>query len=229
MLNHKESKDKGYSLLVVIVNRGKGSKVLQFARSHGINDASCCLGRGTVQNNLLRIIEMNEVYKEVILNVVPTSKVDDILEKLNQKFQFYKSNHGIVFTMNLSAVLKLKQEKQFQWFNHSESQSGSGEYTGVLLIVDKGKGDTVIEISQEAGYYGGTIMKSHGAASNLNIILDMLVEPEKEAVLMITETERANQLTDLLSEKLHLNQHNTGILVMLEIDKTLGLYRQEKK
>lgn len=228
MVNYSNSAEKGYCLLIIIVNRGKGSKVLQYSRSLGVNEASCCLGRGTVQNNVLTIIEMNEVYKEVILNVVSNSRVDEILEKLNKKFHFHKPNHGIAFTMELSAILKLKQEKTFKWLNnYSESRLAQGEYTGIFLIVDKGKGDTVIDISQTAGYYGGTIIKAHGSASNLNIILDMLVEPEKEAVLMITETDRAHQLTDILRKQLQLNQQNTGILVMLDIDKTLGLYRQK--
>lgn len=39
-------KDRSFSLLTIIVERGKGSKILNFARNQGAIDASCFLGKG---------------------------------------------------------------------------------------------------------------------------------------------------------------------------------------
>ena len=64
--------DQPYSLLTVIVNRGKGSKVLRFVSKLGVTRASCLLGKGTIKNRTLDLIEMDEVNKEVILIIVPS-------------------------------------------------------------------------------------------------------------------------------------------------------------
>lgn len=225
MLEQEHTTEMEYSMLTIIVNRGKGSKIMQFARARGAQEASCFLGKGTVNNAVLQMIEMNEVKKEIVLIVVPSIKEKEILEQLCMKFHFQRQNHGIAFTLPLAGIFKLKKEDSFKWENESLSEGNTGKYTCVFLIVDKGKAESVVEISQKAGYYGGTIIKAHGSANKLNIALNMLVEPEKEAVLMLTESERANQLADLLKNQLKLNRENTGILVMAQISEVIGLFQ----
>lgn len=227
MLNHELPSEISFSLLTIIVNRGKGSKILQFAREKGASDASCFLGKGTIKNTVLKMIEMTEVNKEMILIVVPSTKENEILNQLNMKFHFERQNHGIAFTMPLLGILKMKRDATIKWNDSSLTKKNESEYTAVFLVVDKGKAESVIEISQDAGYYGGTIIKARGSASNLNIVLNLMVEPEKEAILMLTESKRAKQLATLLSEQFKLGNVNTGILMMAEISKAIGLFQNQ--
>ncbi len=225
MLNHGMSNDISFSLLTIIVNRGKASKILDFAREKGARDVSCFLGKGTMKNNLLQFIEMNEVAKEILLIVVPSAREAEILDQLNMKFHFERPHHGIAFTMPLAGVLKMKRDNAIKWSNSHLPKNNECEYTVLFLIVDKGKAEGVIQISQDAGCYGGTIIKARGSASKLNTVLDMIVEPEKEAVLMLMESNRANQLAVLLNKQLQLNQANKGLLIKIGVGKTVGLFR----
>lgn len=232
MVNQSMPNGMSFSLLAIIVNRGKGSKILGFAREMGARDASCFFGKGTINNNVLKMLELNEVAKEIILMVVPSDREAEFLNKLNEKFHFDRPNHGIAFMMPLAGMLKIKQDTSIRWENSSLPAKNQWDYTALLLVVDKGKGENVIRISQDAGYYGGTIIKARGSASQMNIILDMVVEPEKEAVLMLMGSKSAHQLAALLSERLHLNQPNTGILIKIGVSKTIGLFqngRQDKE
>lgn len=229
MVNHESPKDTSYSLLAIIVNRGKGSKILGFAREMGARDASCFFGKGTINNNVLKMIELNEVAKEIILIVVPGDKETEILDRLNEKFHFDRPSHGIAFTMPLSGILKIKQDTSIKWKNCDLPVKNQWDYTALFLVVDKGKGESVIQISQDAGYYGGTIIKARGSAGQMNIVLDMIVEPEKEAVLMLMQSKSAHQLAVLLREQLHLDQPNTGILVKLGVSQTIGLFQNDRQ
>ncbi len=229
MMNHKLANDMSYSLLIIIVNRGKGSKILQFAHQNGASDASCFFGKGTIKSSLLRMIEMNEVDKEIILIVVPGERENEILNHLNMKFHFDHPNHGIAFTIPLAGVLRMKRDSAIRWKKSSSPAENQSDYTAILVIVDKGKADKVIQISQNAGYYGGTVIKARGSADKINRILDMIVEPEKEAVLMLKRSERANQLAVLLNDQLQLDQPNMGILVKIGISKAIGLFRNSRQ
>ena len=225
MLNDELPSNISFSLLIMIVNRGKGSKILQFARGKGAIDASCFLGKGTIKNTVLQMIEMTEVNKEIILIVVPSAKEIEIINQLNMKFHFERKNQGIAFTMTLAGILKMKRDATVKWNNSCELKKNESDYTALFLVLDKGKAESVIQISQDAGYYGGTIIKARGSANNLKIGLDLIVEPEKEAVLILTESERAKQLATFLSEQLNLGNVNTGILMMAEINMAIGLYQ----
>ncbi len=218
--------DIGYSLLVVIVNRGKGSKILDFANYIGASEASCFFGRGTIKNSVLQLIEMNDVKKEIVFFIVHSNEEEEILNQLKIKYHLDKPNQGIAFTVSLTAILKVNNDSAFKY--NTLSRQKNGKYTALLLIIDKGKADSVIELSQNEGYYGGTIIKARGMAGKLNTILDMEAEPEKEAVLMVTESKRSYKLASLLSKHLKLKLANTGILVMFELNRTMGLFQPGK-
>ena len=226
MLSNEQSKAINYSLLAITINRGKGSKVMQFMQEMGIYGASCLFGKGTIKNEILQLLEMNEVKKEVIFAVIPSEREDEIMEQLNKKFQLYKQNHGIAFSMPLANILNMNKEADIKWGNNVGAPDNQSNYSAVYVIVDKGKAETVIEISQKAGYYGGTIIKAHGSAGKLNIVLDMPVEAEKELVLILTESKRMKQLSTLLYEYFSLKEANTGALYVTDVSKTIGLFQE---
>lgn len=217
------SKDASYSLLTIIINRGKGSKVLNYAKELGAKEASCFLGKGTIRSKVLHMLGMDEVEKEIILVIIPSSKEDDIIFKLNKKFNFEKTNFGIAFIMPLVGISNFIKDTKIIW-NENISEYDSYNYTSLFVVVDKGKGMDVVEISQKAGYYGGTIIKAHGSAGKLNIVLDMIVEPEKELVLMLMESKDADHLASILNKQLNLDKPNTGMLVKVGVSKTIGLF-----
>lgn len=214
-----------YSLVSIIVNRGKGTKVLNYALELGVIEASCLYGKGTIDNKMLQLFEMHDVEKEIIFLVISSDREDDVLYQLNKKFNFERKNHGIVFTTPLASVMKIKADSSLNW---NEIQNKVYEYVALLVIVDKGKAENVVRISQDAGFYGGTIVKAHGAASKLNVVLDMLVEPEKETVLMLIKEKDADRLSGLLNEELHLTQPNMGIILKFGVSKTVGLYQNSR-
>lgn len=224
-----EKHEMSYSLLTIIVNRGNGSKVLKFAREKGASDASCLLGLGTIDNKMLKMMEMNDVEKEIILIVVPTSKENELLNQLNMKFNFERKNHGVAFTMPLAGILKMKRDDLVRWHNDRAVQETQMDYVLLFIIVDKGNAANVIQISQDNRYYGGTIIKARGSADKANMVLDMIVNREKEAVLILMKRKNANHLATLLTEKLHLDQPNMGTLVQIGVSKTIGLFQNRKQ
>ena len=213
-----------FSLLTIIVNRGRGSKILQFACSYGAGEASCFLGRGTIKNNVLKFLNIDDVDKEIILIVVPSGKESEFLNELSEKFHFNKRNHGIAFTTPLSSIIKLKSGIVYNRVD--KTVITDSKYSCLFMIVNNGMADYVIETSQNAGYFGGTIIKALGGAGHVDVILNMNVEPKKEAVLMLTETDKVEELANLLTDKLDLDKENTGILVVFETSRVIGLYEE---
>lgn len=217
------------SLLMIIVNRGKGSKVLDFAAQQGAADASCLLGKGTIKSKILKLIEMDEVEKEIIIIIVPFEKSQLILEELNKKFHLDKPNHGIAFTLPMIGALRIKCDGEIAWKNDTQINFNDYKHTLLLVIVDKDHGESVVKIAQDSGIFGGTIIKGRGTAQNAKTVLDMVVEPEKEAVIILLEKEKAIEVSSLLNEKLSLTMPNKGFLVKLPVSNTVGLFSDTTK
>lgn len=221
--------EAAYRLLTVIVNRGKGSKILRYVSKLGVTGASCLLGKGTVKSRPLELIEMDEVNKEVLLIIVRANREHELLTKLNEKFHFDRPHHGIAFTISLAGILHVHEGYSLRWLTNEVRQNDGTGQTLVFIIVDKGQAKTIVQLSQKAGFYGGTIIKARGTAGEMNIVLDMLVEPEKEAVLMLTDREHVHKLVRILDEEFNFRGKNTGMIIMADIHQTIGLFQDRNK
>lgn len=219
--------ESAYRLLTVIVNRGKGSKVLRFVKKLGVTCASCLYGKGTVKSKPLELMGMDEVNREIVLIIIRANREQEILTKMNEKFQFNRPHHGIAFTISLAGILQMNESCSLRWLKHEKTRhhnSASGQ-TLVLIVVNKGLAKTVVQMSQDAGFYGGTIIKAKGSASELHIVLDMIVEPEKEVILMLTEKRRVHELVRLLDHEFKFREKNTGMIITADVHQAIGLFQ----
>ena len=189
------------SILVVIVNGKKGNKILEFVHSMGITDVSRYYGRGTMQNKLRRMIEVGQVRKEILFISIPSDRETEIINSLNKEFLLERKNHGIAFIIS-------KKDDYL-------------DYRAIFAVRDKA--EEVVEISQEAGYFGGTIIEGGEDLEKLSSLLDLDIGQDKELVLMILSSNNANTLSLLLKEKLDL-QNSGETLVTLGVSKAVGLY-----
>ena len=104
--------------------------------------------------------------------------------------------------------------------------SSEGDFVLVVTIVKKGWGDEVIKASRKAGAQGGTILFGRGTGIHENkSILGLMIEPEKEIVLTITESYMADNILKSITEAVKLDEPGTGVGFILPIEKVFGITR----
>lgn len=212
---------KQYELICVIVNFGLGSKVLSLAKKSGIRGGTIMLGKGTVQNRWLELLELTDVRKEIVLMVGDRLICQNALKVLDEKFKFEKPNHGIAFTMPVGAFIGTgNYDYEF------EAQDGgtNSVYKAIFVVVDKGKGETVMDVAKRAGARGGTIINARGSGIHeTSTFLNMEIEPEKEVVLMLIRTDLGDKIVTSIRDELKINQPGNGIIFVQSVNETYGL------
>ena len=94
----------------------------------------------------------------------------------------------------------------------------------IVSIVRKGWGITALEASVKAGARGGTVIAGRGAGINeQEKIFGMAIEPEKEILLTLTYSDRADAILRAIVEAAELNETGKGIAFVLPVDKVLGV------
>lgn len=94
----------------------------------------------------------------------------------------------------------------------------------IVTIVRKGWGSSVLEASVAAGARGGTVLGGRGAGINeKEKIFGVSIEPEKEIVLTLVPTERADGILDAIVQAADLNDVGRGIAFVLPVDKVVGV------
>lgn len=213
-------------LLAVIVDWGKGSKVLSCARGTGISGGTILLGRGTVDAERLGWLDFREIRKEVVLIFAGDRDARTGLLAIAEEFSLEKRNHGIAFLVAVDAILGTKHCRMDA--NAVQGTEDNSMYKMLFVVVDKGVAETVTDAAKNAGAGGATIMNARGAgAYETKRLFNMDIEPEKEVVMFIVPATIAGRVAEAIIEAADLNKPGTGILSVLDVETAVGLY--EKK
>lgn len=226
-------------LLFVIVSRGKGQSIQEMLLAKGARTASCLFGKSSASGQLLQSLALDAEENEVVMAFIAARKVPEIFDELIERHHFAKAKAGMAFTLPLVASFSLFEpnlekldaffdnEHQLQTVN-SEDAEDSAEYALGILITDKGKAASALEIAHRHGFVGGTIMRAHGSANSLSLLLNMHIEPEKDLLMILTPHARGEELQGYFVEALNLEAANTGVTALIEVKDILGMKIQSQ-
>lgn len=216
----QENKVEEVDLVACIVNRSEGDQTIQLAAAKGVKTGTVLLGRGTARKGILRALGLDEVKKEIVLFIAPADIAKEAMNFIVEKKKMKKKSRGISFRLPLEEVLGTLSFKK----ENKQSEEMEVMHQAIFVIVDHGEAETVMDAAEAAGARGGTIIHAHGAGQHqTKKVFNLEIEPEKEIVLIISETENIDAIKTSISEEIHLDQPNTGILFVANLSETRGI------
>jgi nitrogen regulatory protein PII len=221
---NSDVKNMELELICIIVNYGMGSKIAKTAKHSGISGDTILLARGTVGNQLCDYIGLSDIRKEVLYLIADRETAYQALEKINNEYKFHKPNHGIAFTTSISAVSgkRICKSDNMKYKKGGESIM----YHVITTIVDKGKAEDAIDAAARAGSKGGTIINGRGSGIHeTSRLFNMDIEPEKEIVIILSETEMTEKIVMAIREELKIDEAGKGIIYVQDVNKTYGVYK----
>ena len=202
---------------------GDASKALKVARKHGARGGTISIGRGTIQNRILEFFGLNEMRKEIITMIVEEELSSGVLLGLCDEMQFHKPHHGIAFSYPVSQFIGSINTVEAA---PSSIEVKSGVYKIIHVIVDKGRGEDVVEVACSAGARGGTIVNARGAGIHeVQKLFSIEIEPEKEEVFIIVKAEIKDAIVEAIREKMQIDEPGKGILFVIDINEVYGLHK----
>lgn len=99
-----ETAIKKLKLLFTVVDRPKAEFYLDFLSQFEVNFQMVLSGQGTATSELIDLLGLNN-NKAVILSVVREDLVDNLLNRLEDKFATIRKGKGIAFAVPMSSVI----------------------------------------------------------------------------------------------------------------------------
>lgn len=213
-------KSRHLEMLVVIVEHNKASKVLHLADEKGVTASVAMLGRGTASRTIFDYLGLNDEKKAVLMLFGKTEEITDLADYLVEKLEMDKPNHGIAYIESAFNVFGTEDNA-----NGSENiKRGENMYNAIYTIVEKGNADDVIEAAEKAGSRGGTVMHARGSGSEeARKVFNMLIEPEKEIVLIISEEAKTKDIVESIRKETGIEEQGKGIIFITRVEQTYGL------
>ena len=215
-------KSRHLEMLVVIVEHNKASKVLHLADEKGVTASVAMLGRGTASRTIFDYLGLNDKKKAVLMLFGKTEEIMDLADYLVEKLEMDKPNHGIAYIESAFNVFGTEDNA-----NGSENiKRGENMYNAIYTIVEKGNADDVIEAAQKGGSRGGTVMHARGSGSEeARKVFNMLIEPEKEIVLIISEEAKTKDIVESIRKETQIEEEGKGIIFVTRVEQTYGLVK----
>jgi len=94
----------------------------------------------------------------------------------------------------------------------------------IVTIVNKGRGEDVVDATKKAGAGGGTIMSGRGTGIHENAkLFGIPIEPEKEIVLTLIDRDQTAAVLKAVSDAVELDKPGKGVAFVLKVEKTVGI------
>ncbi len=108
--------------------------------------------------------------------------------------------------------------------NKSVSKRKNKEFDLVVVVINKGFSDYVVDAAREAGASGATIIGGRGTGTHENdSILGIKIQPEKEIVLILVYRTKRNEIMKKICERSNLNEVGKGLCFSLPVSDIAGI------
>lgn len=100
----------------------------------------------------------------------------------------------------------------------------------IFTIVERGKGETIIKATHDAGAEGATLFFGRGTGIHEHRkILGIPIEPEKEIVITLIEKEKTDAILEAIVNAGKLNEDGRGRAFVVSVEKMVGAVHLEQK
>lgn len=213
-------------LIVSFVERGQGNGLVRFYESHHVTMNLHSIGVGTASSDLLDVLGIGSSEKDVLFSLASGETAQRLMKRLRDSLRNMKEK-GIVFTMPLTGmnhIVATVLERQ-----GAENKAGGAEMEHndaslILVMVNQGHTDEVMNTARGAGARGGTIIRSRfTGAEELAQLYESVGHAEKEIIAMVTPNSLRNAIMETINKKHGLKSDAGAIILSLGIDEIAKL------
>ncbi len=94
------------------------------------------------------------------------------------------------------------------------------EMKAVFIIVNVGFANEAVELAQQCGAKGATIISARGSGAKFTAFLGMHYEPEREIILSVVSGEVADKIVEGVKEKLGRDSQAKGVCFIMPVEQT---------
>ncbi len=219
-------------LLVTIVDRGKGPKAARIYGEGALHFGYLLMGNGTATSQTLDLFGLEETEKDIVLSLVPSGDVPKVMVDAAKALSLERPGNGIMFTVPLSGACKyipstmdLEKTKETEEKDMDEKEiEEENEHDMILVMVNQGYTDTVMDAARDWGARGGTVIRARSLATEAEQkAAGLSYQPEREIVAILAARDGRHDLMKAVSQAAGPSTEAAGILFSLPVDDMMGL------
>lgn len=216
-------------LLVTIVERGQGRFLMEYYKKFKVLDHIQAAGRGTAASHLLDTLGFGTSERDVIISRAPRDTARQIMYHLKDDERSKLGVPGIAFTIDISGMtarlaVALSHLEQMEPERGEMMMEAGNSHNLILVSVNQGYTDEVMDTARSAGARGGTIIRARWAgAEAMEPLLNISIQTEKEIVAIVANHRERAAVMSAIHASHGPDTEAQAIVISLPIDHTSRL------
>lgn len=212
-------------LLLSIVERDKGKKLIKELENINIKVNFQCVGLGTAPTEMMDIFGLGSKDKDIVISLGSETAVKDMMANFGTIFESHTKYGGLMVIFKTSAASRILTEiLDFNIDKNSEKGNGSmkNEHHNHLIFisVNEGFSDDVMQVARKAGATGGTVIK--GRLADMEQFADIAknaVDEEREILCILAPLKTSVQIMEDVNKEFGTTSAANGIIVSVPTEK----------
>lgn len=221
--------DSRIVMLLSIIRRGKSGQYIKMLNENDVILHYQCVGEGTAPSEMLDILGLGSSEKDIMISFATQSTANRIATNLNKNLGTTLGYQGLFMVIPTNAFSRISTEiikKNSNDFVKGDGDKMSSEYkySLILISVNRGFTDNVMQTAKIAGATGGTIIKArHADVAVMEAYSNQVLSEEKEIVAILAPDSVRNQILESVNNEFGLKSEAQGVVLSVPVDKVFKI------
>lgn len=233
----------GGKLLVAIVGREQGEKIVALTKNAGARGGTILLGKGTAESSLLQLLGIGDSEKDLVLTLAPEPVLTAAIDALQNDPWVRKKVRGVVFMLDVTTILRHALAPEGQAASPAPAETMPAAETPSLstlsritppvgenamqapshelisVIVNAGYAEDIMHAARKAGATGGTIINARGTGKEEDVkFFGITIVPEKDFLLILAAKDQAPAILEAIRATPCLSEPGMGIAFCINVE-----------
>ena len=213
-----------------IITRGKAKKYIESLDRGGIGFHMQTTAVGTAPSEMMDIFGLGTNDKDIVISFAPENKIDSYVLNMNDGLSGSFEYGGLMICVRLSAISRLTAELVNRASKETNFKGGKGKVKGVqkhqliLVSVNPGYTDAVMETARQAGAMGGTVLRARLADGGVMEQIDEVdVQQEREIITIFAPSAAATKIMEEINRVHGVLSEANGTVMAVPVDKAFKI------
>lgn len=214
--------------VVSILNRKHASKMLAIHENLNLSVVLSALGKGTATSEHLSLYDLEETEKTIIWSIAAESSAKQLIRTAKRKLFIDIPGNGIMMTVPIKSV---GGGRTLDYITDGQNPAGGKpqmnfEYELIIVILNEGHSDTVMDAARSAGATGGTVLHAKGTGRKASEkFFGVSLAEEKDLIYILASSSKKSEIMKAITSECGTGTKTGAICFSLPVSEIAGLRR----
>lgn len=217
-------------VVISIVDRDKAGKLLDIHHNLQLSLVLSHIGRGTATSEHLLLYDLEESEKALITTMASADSVKKLIREAEHKLYIDIPGNGVMMAIPVKSI---GGGKSFAYMTHGQTIGGgvpqmNFEHELIVVILNEGYSDAVMDAARGAGATGGTVFHAKGTGSTRSEkFFGVSLAEEKDMIYILANAKKKSAIMQAINSECGTETKAGAVCFSLPVSEVAGIRRLE--